>query len=230
VQRVICSELEEFYWRIHHNLLFSHRDSWFGPYILEKEDLSDIINRAKSLCLVALKMNESPFAILSKIRSMSVLSIITCFEPDFQLAEKYGLEAINKWEAYGEQFFEQCGRALPQYYSIVRETELDSFHEYQIVYGQYLTTLILQPEGEIRINKILEFLEIHPESIFKWSLDSSAPTWTSISDLPDFEGMDKLAKRRIYIKWLKIAEKLEEDEDVDILTRLLADENDTFTV
>jgi len=206
LQRIVCQDLHEFYWNLYYNLMVLNGSTAYSDYVevQGKEILNETINCSKILSLTALKMNESPFAVLCKIRSMGVLSMISAFAGEMELAEKYGLECLNKWENYGDLFFKKCG----YFNQIMDVVDLDYYLEYQMVYGSYPQLLLFQPQSEKRLEKFLNLFEIHPESGFKWSIEPSSPLWLTVYGLPEFSILSDWRKKQIYQKWLQLAEQL----------------------
>lgn len=223
LQRVIAQDIHESWWTLFGNLMLKKEgDNWYSQYHLEDNLLAEAIDSTKHLCLSALKMNSEPFGILCKARSMSALCVISALDDDTDLAEKYGIEAINLWEKYGDDYFENCGHPsnnLP----IMSEYKLDIFYEYMIIYGAYHGILYLEKPSESRIRKFLRHFDAHPISIFSCTIDSSAPMWTVVSGLSDFSNLSNFEEKKHYEYWAMQAKIQNMDEDLMILQEMLKD-------
>lgn len=222
LQRIVARDLIESYWILYGNLMLKHGENWYSEYYLEEHLLNDAIESARNLSLTALKMNDQPFAVLCKVRSMSTLSSISALNGEIELAEKYGLEAINIWEKYGDDFFSKCGSSEITKL-VMAEEKLDLFFECQVVYGAYHQILILQPPGDNRFSKLIRHLDAHPISIFTCSVDSSSPMWSVISRLPEFSNLPKFKIKKHYKYWMNQAKLQGCEEDMLILQEILSE-------
>ena len=222
LQRVIAQDLLQLYWTLHGNLMLKKGgdQSWYSDHHLEDDLLDEAIISARNLCISALKMNDEPFGVLCRVRSMSTLSIISALGGDIDLAEKYGIESINIWEKYGENYFSKCGYPINGG-PVMGENKLDLFYEIQVVYGAYHGILILEQPGENRIRKLFNHLDAHPISIFTWSADSSCPMWTTISDLPEFSKLSKYEIKKHYQYWINQAKVQGCDDDLELLEEII---------
>ena len=222
LRRIIAQDIHESFWILFGNLMLKNGEDYYSEYHLEKQLLSEAIDSAKYLCISALKMNSEPFGVLCKVRSMSVLCMISALDGDIELAEKYGIEAINIWEKYGDDYFSKCGYPISEV-PIMSEHELDFFYEFQIVYGAYHQILVNEKPSGNRIRKLFRHLDAHPASIFRWSVDSSIPMWTVISGLPEFSELSKFETKKHYEYWASQAEIQNYDEDQMLLQEILDD-------
>jgi len=221
LQRVIAQDIHESFWILFGNLMLKNGEDYYSEYHLEEQLLGEAIDSAKYLCISALKMNSEPFGVLCKVRSMSVLCIISALDGDIELAEKYGIEAINMWEEYGDDYFSKCGYPIGKV-PIMSEHKLDFYFEFQIVYGAYHGILILEKPSDNRIRKFFRHLDAHPASILICSVDSGVPMWTVISGLPEFSELSKPETKKHYEYWASQAKIQNYDDDLMILQEILA--------
>jgi len=222
LQRVIAQDIHESFWILFGNLMIKNGEDYYSEYHLEKQLLREAIDSAKYLCISALKMNSESFGVLCKVRSMSVLCMTSALDGDIELAEKYGIEAINIWEKYGDDYFSKCGYPINKV-PIMSEHELDLFYEFQIVYGAYHQILVNEKPSGNRIRKFFRHLDAHPASIFRWSVDPSIPMWTVISGLPEFSELSKFETKKHYEYWASQAKIQNYDDDLMLLQEILDD-------